>query len=182
MIIILGSEWAHNLAHAAAAQFTGKKMDALWVIGGLPRVVYHQVDDPNVTPSEHITRALGGPLINTLLLGFSLLWRALARPGSTCREAANTAVGMNAFLVVSGMQPLPFLDGGPVLKWSLVKRGYTRAQADRVVRAANGATGIALGTASAVLLKKRKWFAGGFLGIMAGLAFGVAAGLIKETG
>ncbi len=180
MFVMLGSEWAHNLAHAAAAQITGKRMDALRVIGGMPRIVYYRVDDPNVTPDEHITRALGGPLINTLLLGFSLLWRALARPGSVGREAADTTAGMNAFLVGAGLLPLPFLDGGSILKWSLVKRGHTPAQADSVVRVVNGATGTALGTASAAMLKKRKWFAGGLLGMMAGLSLAAAADLIKE--
>jgi Zn-dependent protease len=181
MVVMLGSEWAHNLAHAAAAQSTGKRMDALKVNWGMPRVVYHQINNPNVTPNEHIRRALGGPIINTLLLGASLAGRALTQPGSDSREVVNTAAGMNAFVAGAGLLPLPFLDGGPLLKWSLVKRGYTPAQADEKVRAVNGFTGAAMGTASALMLRKRKLFAGGLVGMLAGLSLAVAAGLIKEA-
>lgn len=180
MGIILGSEWAHNLAHAAAAQSTGKNMDALRVAWGMPLVIYYQVDDPQVTPDEHIRRALGGPVINALLLALGLFLRAGTAPGSGGREAANTAVLANAFLVGAGMLPMPFLDGGVILKWGLVKRGRLPAQADATVRSANGATGVALGAAGMLALKKRRWFLGGLLGLLAGLSIAVATSLIRE--
>ena len=31
MVVFLGSEWCHNLAHAAAARWVGKPMDALLI-------------------------------------------------------------------------------------------------------------------------------------------------------
>ena len=62
MTAILGSEWCHSLAHAAAARSIGKPMDALRIDWGMPLVVYYDVDNEKVAPREHIIRALGGPV------------------------------------------------------------------------------------------------------------------------
>ena len=50
MPLILGSEWAHNLAHAAAAKAVGKPVDAIRIAFGMPMLVYHDIEDPTVTP------------------------------------------------------------------------------------------------------------------------------------
>jgi Zn-dependent protease len=178
--IILASEWCHNLAHAAAAKFAGKPMDAIRISWGMPLVVYYDINDPNVTPRQHITRALGGPIFNLLILPIALLFKSRTKPQSTARDAAVAAVGANAFLPAVGLLPIPGIDGGPILKWSLVDRGRTPEEADQVVRKVDGALAPALALAGGLAVKKRRWLAGGLLFSLAGIALSIALGIFKE--
>ncbi|NIV33268.1 MAG: hypothetical protein GWN58_28625 [Anaerolineae bacterium] len=182
MAAILGSEWCHNLAHAAAARLLGKPMDALRVAWGMPLVVYYDLNDESVTPRQHIARALGGPAFNALLLPFALLLRKLTRPGSVPRDVANAAAGMNLFLSTASLLPIPGIDGGPVLKWALVARGATPEEADETVRAADRAVGGGLGVAAALAFKKRRRFLGAILAMFSVLALAVGFGLVREQG
>jgi len=180
MAAILGSEWCHNLAHAAAARLVGKPMDALRVAWGMPLCVYYELEDPNVTPREHIARALGGPVFSTFLLGlFSLLLR-FAPQDSIAREVADAGVGMNLFLSTVSLLPIPGIDGGPILKWSLVDSGRMPEEADEIIMQVNRLTGAGLGAAAGVALKKKRWFIGAILGMLSATALGVGFGLLKE--
>ena len=178
----LAAEWGHNLAHAAAARLVGKPMDRIRVIMGMPRVVYDEINDLSVAPREHILRALGGPLFNLILLPLALLFKHSTKPDTTAREVANTAVAANAFIPAVGLLPIPGLDGGPILKWSLVERGQTVSEADLTVRKVNGAVGAALTIGGAAAVKKRRRLAAGLLLLLGGTALGYASGLIKEQG
>ena len=179
-VVILGSEWCHNLAHAAAARFVGKPMDALRVVWGMPLVVYYELNDETVTPRQHIIRALGGPVCNALILPFAWLLRTRTRPGSMLRDVANAAVGMNAFLFTASLLPLPGIDGGPILKWSLVERGSTPEEADERVQGVDRIVSGGLGVAAIMALKKRRWFLGTVLAVFAVLALAFGFGLVKE--
>ena len=179
MSVLLGSEWAHNIAHAAAAHRVGRPADAIRVIWGMPLLVYYDINDPNVTPRQHIVRALGGPVFSILMLLLSLLIRPFTKPDSAARDVAETAVGMNAFISGVGMLPIPGIDGGPVLKWSLVERGRSIEEADRVVRKVNGLLGPAL-AASVVAALKRRWWIGGLLAPLAAASISIALGIFKE--
>lgn len=172
-VVALGSEWCHNFAHAAAARWVGKPMDAMRIIGGTPLCIYYDIEDATVTPRQHIARALGGPIVNAVLMGLARLLRPLTRPGTASREIADTAVAANTFLATVSLTPIPGIDGGPILKWSLVDRGQTPAQADAVVQAVNGVMGAGLMGVSAAALKKRRWL----LGVLAAL-FGVISLMI----
>ena len=77
---------------------------------GQPLCVYLEPDTETVTPRQHITRALGGPVANALLLIPSLLLRRRTRPQTVAREVADTALHMNIFLAVFGLLPIPGLD------------------------------------------------------------------------
>lgn len=180
MSAILGSEWCHNLAHAAAARLVGKPMDALRITWGMPLVVYYDINDETVTPRQHIIRALGGPICNALILPFALLFRRLARQGSVARDVANAAVGMNTFLSTASLLPIPGIDGGPVLKWALVERGCAPGEADEVLRGVDRVVGAGLGVAAGVVIRKRHWFPGAILAMFATLALLFGFGLIKE--
>lgn len=180
MPVILGSEWCHNLAHAAAAKWVGHPVDAIRITWGMPLLVYHDLEDAKVTPQEHIIRALGGPLINTVFLGVAALLRPLTHPKSIARDVANAALGMNAFLILGGLLPIPGIDGGAALKWALVDRGQTPAQADATIRKVDAVASMGLGAGAAVALKKRKHLIGGIFAMFAGFAFVIATGLLKE--
>jgi Zn-dependent protease len=179
-MVMLGSEYCHNLAHAAAARLVGRPMDALRIVWGMPLVVYYDINDQTVTPRQHILRALGGPLCNALLLLLAWPIRRLTRPGSIAREVANAAVNANAFLCTVSLLPIPGIDGGPLLKWSLVERGYTVAQADEAVQGVNRLLGAGLGAAAGLAFRKRRHVLGAFLAMFAATALAVGFGLLKE--
>jgi Zn-dependent protease len=87
---------------------------------------------------------------------------------------------MNTFLVSASLLPIPGLDGGPILKWSLVDRGATPEEADETVRAVNRVAGSGLGIAAGIALKRRRRFLGSLLALFATLSLAVGFGLLKE--
>ena len=181
MLVALGSEWAHNLAHALAANLVGKPVDAIRVVFGMPLLVYHDLHDSEVTPKQHILRGLGGPIFNLLMIPLARWWQKRSTPESLGRDAADAALATNIFLVYAGLQPIPGLDGGVILKWALVDRGLSIPQADESVRKANWVSGIVMAVGSALAFRKRKRWIGGVLGMLAGISFLVAKGWLKEA-
>ena len=177
---ILGSEWLHNLAHAAAAQMVGKPMDALRITWGMPLVVYYELNDPDVTPREHIFRALGGPLFNGGLLVPLLGIRRMTGTGTVAREVSDAAVGMNLFLSTASLLPLPGIDGGPVLKWTLVQRGHTPEEADEKVRRVDRGLGVVFSAAGVMAFRKRNFLLGAILSLFGAIAMALGFGLIEE--
>jgi hypothetical protein len=109
-------ELIHSLGHAYAAKRTGHPMTGI-TFGAMAvfALTHYPKDEPELSPSIHIRRALGGPIINGLLsivFYFLLpLWR-----GNWFW------IGMFAFvenLFVYTLQiflPLSFNDGGTILK------------------------------------------------------------------
>jgi hypothetical protein len=182
MPVVLGSEWGHNLAHAAAARLVGKPMDALWIVGGMPRLQYADVQDAQVTPRQHIQRAAGGPAFNALLVPVAWLAWHFSWPGSLAREVSGVALGTNLFLSTVAFMPIPGIDGGPVLKWSLVERGLEPGEADLVVRRVDGLLGSLLAGLCLLAFKKRRWILGGLLAQFAAFALAAALGLVREEG
>jgi len=180
MPVVLGSEWCHNLAHAAAAKLVGHPADAIRITWGMPLLVYHQIEDALVSPRQHIIRSLGGPVINTILLMIAALFRPLTKFGSPARDVVNAALGMNAFLVLGGMLPIPGIDGGAGLKWSLIEKGQTPAEADGTIQKVDLVTAAGLGTGAFLAFKKRKRLLGGIFAMFAAIALAMGTGLLKE--
>ena len=180
MPVILGSEWCHNLAHAAAAQLTGKPMDALRISWGMPLVVYHDINDETVRPTQHIVRALGGPVFNMLLLSLAAIFRQFTRVGSVAREVADAAVGMNLFLSTVSLLPIPGIDGGPILKWALVDGGRSLNQADEVVKEVDKVLGVGLAAGAGAAFKRRRRFIGVILALLSIIALAVGWGVLTE--
>jgi len=168
MPAVLGSEWGHNLAHAAAANWVGKPMDAIRITWGMPLCVYYDINDDSVTPQRHILRALGGPLFSFILLVISSAVRRITPKASLSREVADVLL------------PIPGIDGGPILKWSLVERGRTIEEADQVIRKVDGGLGIALSFLSAATISRGKRVIGLLSAMLAVMSFGVALGWIRE--
>ncbi len=179
-VVALGSEWCHNFAHAAAARWVGKPMDAMRIFWGTPLCIYYDIEDNAVAPRQHIARALGGPIINAVLMSLARLLRPLTRQGTASREIADTAVAMNTFLATVSLTPIPGIDGGPILKWSLVDRGKSPAEADAVVQKVNGVMGAGLMGVSAVALKKRRWLLGVLAALFGVISLLIGLGLLKE--
>lgn len=182
MPIAMGTEWCHNFAHAAAAWWVGKPMDAMRIFWGTPLVVYYDIEDPKVTPREHIIRALGGPAFNALALIPLSLGRSLLQSATLARELLDVAVGTNLFILLVGLLPLPGIDGGAILKWSLVSKGRTPREADRVVRQVDGVLSVCLGVASSQAIKKKNTLSGVFLGLLALMSLVLSLGWLQEQG
>jgi Zn-dependent protease len=180
VLAMLGSEWCHNLAHAATAKGVGKPMDALRIAWGMPLCVYHQLNDRSVSPRQHVLRALGGPAVNAFILGLVSILRRFTPETSIVRQVADAGVGMNTFLVSASLLPIPGIDGGPVLKWSLVQSGRSIAEADEIVRQVDKVTGVGLGLAAGIALKRKRQFLGAILGMFSAIALAVGFGLYKE--
>ncbi len=178
--VSLGSEWCHNLAHLFASNLINKPMDQLRILLGMPRCVYYDLNDPAVTPRQHLVRSLAGPLINLILLPITGFFKKNTEPGSIAGETAKTAYQTNLFLSLISLLPIPGIDGGPILKWSLVKGGRTIQEADRVVKNLNGPAAILLGLFSSMAFAKKNFLAGA-LSLMLGItSLSIYAGWLKE--
>jgi len=178
---ILGSEWAHNLAHLVAAQRLRKPMDELQIILGMPRCIYYDLEDKAVTPRQHILRAVAGPLFNASLLPLLSTMRRASSPGSVAHELWDAALGMNLFLATVSLLPIPGIDGGPILKWTLVEYGRNVQQADQIVRRLNGPLAVLLGFGGLLAYLRKKSLIAGLLGLLSGTALGVFLGWIQES-
>ena len=142
-------------------------MDKIDLTSGMPRTVYY---DQAVPPRAHILRALGGPLYSALGLVLSLVIRSLLPRKTIAHEVAGRSSIGHGLIFAGSLAPLPIVDGGSILKWSLVESGRSPTEADQVVEQAGIATGIAACTAGAALAARRRWLPA------AGL---LAAGLIS---
>lgn len=181
MPVVLGSEWLHNLAHAAAAKLVGHPVDAIRITWGMPLLVYFEINDEEVTPQQHLVRSLGGPLFNALALPLWWLVRWISPPESVGQDVGEAGTWMNTLLLVGGLTPIPGLDGSVILKWSLVAGGRKLEEADEVVRKVNGPTALGLGVVSAAAFKHKKWLAGVFAAMLAVVSALIFTGKLKET-
>ncbi len=149
-ILLYGVELGHAFAHIGSARLAGAPMDELRITAGMPRTLYW---NNSASPDVHRLRALGGPMFNALGVLLSLaIYRVMPRT-SVARELAGwSAVGHGLQLPMS-LMPLPMVDGGTLLKWTLVARGRSEAEADAVVRRVDrgmGIIGAILGTSVVV--------------------------------
>ncbi|MCK4724669.1 MAG: hypothetical protein KAT29_02650, partial [Anaerolineales bacterium] len=55
------------------------------------------------------------------------------------------------------LAPLPIVDGGSLLKWTLVDHGRTPTEADQIVKQAGLATGVAATGAGVMFATRRRW-------------------------
>ena len=70
--------------------------------------------DNDVTPRQHIGRAIGGPIASGLVaLLWWLAWRALGK--TLLGRVALVACLQNAFLALGSLLPLSWVDGGVIV-------------------------------------------------------------------
>jgi hypothetical protein len=105
------AELNHTLGHVVSARLAGAPIDRLrW--GLMLATLY---DNNDVTPRQHIGRAMGGPLASALaMLCWWLLWRLSSdRPVG---RLALIALAFNTLLTLVSWLPLPWVDGGVILR------------------------------------------------------------------
>jgi len=133
--VLMPSEWGHPFAHIASARLAGAPMDELRITAGMPRTLYW---NSAVSPDAHRLRAIGGPVFNASGLLLSAAICGGARRGSLARElAAWSALGHGLLLIMS-LAPVPVVDGGALLKWTLVAGGPRPTRTRRCAESAGG--------------------------------------------
>jgi Zn-dependent protease len=91
----------HTLGHVISAGIAKSQMHTIdYAI--MPRTLYSKEPVP---PQTHITRALGGPII-------SAITAVLIR----CFSKSKIAYGINLFIAVGSLLPLPPVDGGVIYR------------------------------------------------------------------
>ncbi|GAB4496208.1 MAG: hypothetical protein OHK0052_05730 [Anaerolineales bacterium] len=180
--LMFGSEWLHNLAHAAAAGWVGKPADEVRIMLGIPRLIYNDINDAAVTPQQHLVRAVGGPVLNGVLTGGLWLVRkqTARQPQSTAHALIDSTFKTNLFLASAAWLPVPGLDGGAALKWLLVARGHSLPQADTVVQRVNLFAAPLTAIAGGRLLQTRRTLPGVFALCMGAAMFAVGMGWLSE--
>jgi hypothetical protein len=129
--IAISADLGHALAHTESARRSGAPMDAVVLGADMPRTLYH---NNAVPPWVHRLRALGGPIFNAFGLLISLIWRKFAPPGSLNRELADISTVSHGMIFAGSLVPLPIVDGGTILKWSLIEEGISEDQAEDHMR------------------------------------------------
>ena len=105
------AELTHVLGHVVSARLAGAPMDRVrWSL--MPFTLY---DDNDVTPRQHIGRAMGGPISSAVAM---LCWWAVWRlsNGKPIGRLALIALAFNTFLTLGSWLPLPWVDGGVILR------------------------------------------------------------------
>ncbi len=150
-------------------------MDEILISGDMPRTIYQNND---VAPNVHRMRALGGPIFNIVGLLISITIFEISSSDSLLREfMAWSAVGHG--LLILSLLPLPIVDRGTILKWTLVDRGKTERQADELVRRINWVLGTLIVIIGIGLILMRVWMIGLILLGVGGGVFVMAAGKIR---
>ena len=158
MPIPLMADLGHALAHTISARAGGAPMDEIRLAADMPRTIYF---DNDVSPDAHRIRALGGPIFSGLGLLLSLLWRRFSKQGSAGRELADVSCASHGMLFGGSLMPITIVDGGTLLKWTLIDKGWTAVEADKQVRRAGIGVGIGVGMTAVVGLLLRWMRSGG---------------------
>jgi hypothetical protein len=164
----------HAVAHIFSARRAGAPMDEILLGPDMPRTCYF---DNDVSPQAHRGRALGGPIFSAAGLLLSLLWHFLAAPGTALRFLADVSWISHGFIFAGSLAPIPIVDGGTILKWTLVARGRTPEEADTILRWVGTIVGALLIAGGAVVMALRIWWLAVTL-ILLG-AFGILAAFGK---
>lgn len=151
---LVTADVGHAFAHTLSARAARAPVDQIRLTAGMPRTLYF---DETVPPRTHILRALGGPLFSALGFVLSLVLRSLLPRNSIGREVADWSSTGHGLIFAGSLAPLPIVDGGSILKWSLVESGRSPSEADQVVQQAGVATGLAAGSLGAAFAARRRW-------------------------
>jgi hypothetical protein len=177
-VVLLFAELGHPLGHIFSARHAGAPMDEIIITADMPRTIYK---DNNVAPKAHRMRALGGILYNLAGLLISLAIFAVSPHSSLLHEVMTWSALGHGMLILMSLMPVPMIDGGSILKWTLVDRGRTERAADEVVRRVDWAFGILLVVIGVMLIFLGSWIIGLILLGAGGFIFSIAARKGKLT-
>ena len=178
MLLLLVVEVGHALAHIFSARAAGAPMDELLLSlsAGMPRTLYWNNE---VSPDVHRIRASGGPIFNAVGLLLCAGVYAVASGNSIARELAAWSAGGHGLLLLLSLLPVPIVDGGTLLKWTLVARGRTAKEADEMIRRVDWVMGIVGGLIGVGFIVMQMWLAGVLLVGMGAVVIAIAEGKIR---
>jgi hypothetical protein len=175
-VLLSLADFGHPLGHIFSARYAGAPMDEILISSNMPRTLYQHND---VTPNIHRIRALGGPIFNLAGLLLSITILEFASIHSTERELMGWSAVGHGYILVASLLPLPMVDGGTILKWTLVAGGKTEAEADDLLRRIDWMLGFVLAIAGIGLAFTKLWIVG-LVSIGVGVIFfSAAAGKIR---
>lgn len=180
MSVFLGSEWAHNFAHLWAAQQSGAPADGVRFFFGTPLLIYNNVNDDFVSPAQHIHRTAAGPVFSTLQALVGALTRRNISENTRLREISDIYFVTNSLIAAAGLAPFPALDGGPLIKWTLVSRGMSIAEADLTLRKINLGAAPLFAAAVVWAARRKLSFLAGLMSLFTILSVGYATGILAE--
>ena len=180
-LALLSADMGHAMTHIVSARMADAPMDEIVVSSGMPRTLYH---DNDVPPRAHRLRSLGGPVFSGLGLLISVFLRALTPRGSGMREVTDASCLGHGFILLGSLAPLPFVDGGCLIKWTLVEAGRSEGEAEALVKTLDLALGTACATTGVVVAATRRGQPAGrqwlpALGLLAAGGIALAAALDK---
>ncbi|MCB0199080.1 MAG: hypothetical protein KDI03_03330 [Anaerolineae bacterium] len=174
VIVMIPADLAHAFAHTISARRAGAPMDEIVLGMHMPHTLYY---DNDVPPAAHRGRALGGPIYSATALATDLATRQITPRDSVLHDLLGWSAAANAMIFVGSLMPLPFVDGGSILKWTLVERGLTVEEAERVVLQTDLGLGAAAAVAGVGLVATGRRLAG--VGAIAAAGFLAAVRLSK---
>jgi hypothetical protein len=176
VLLLLPADFGHALAHIFSARYAGAPMDEILLSAGMPRTLYWNNE---VSPDVHRIRAMGGPIFNVLGLLLSAVIYAVARGNPIIRELATWSAVGHGWILVAALLPLPMVDGGTLMKWTLVARGRTEKDADKMVRLLDWVMGIVGGIIGVGLTAMQMWIAAVIVVGISAVVIAIAAGKIR---
>jgi len=159
VLVLLIADFGHAIAHIFSARYSGAPMDEIQISAeqGMPRTLYWNNE---VSPNTHRMRAIGGPIFNLLGLLLSLIIYTVVTRNSIAWELAAWSAGGHGLLFIMSLTPMPMVDGGTILKWTLVAKGKSAKEADEIVRRIDWLLGLIAGIIGLVLIVMQIWIAG----------------------
>jgi hypothetical protein len=171
-IFLLVVELGHPLAHIFSARFAGAPMDEIRIAADMPRTLYKNND---IAPGTHRLRAVGGPIFNVIGLLMSIAIFEVVSANSIVREWMAWSAAGHGLLLIMSLAPLPAVDGGTILKWTLVVNGRTEREADKLVRRVDWMLGVAVIFIGVALIFVKIWIIGLILLATGALVLGITA-------
>lgn len=166
----------HACAHTISARLAKAPMDVILLGADMPRTLYWNND---VSPKAHIGRSLGGPAYSAVGLLLGIVWLLLAPPETAVRYLGEVWTVTNGFIFLALFAPLPIVDGGVILKWTLVLSGRSEQQADQLVQRLGLGLALVLLAGSLLFLLQTAWLPGAILLMIGLMAAGAALKLIR---
>jgi Zn-dependent protease len=144
----------HSVGHILSAKRAGAPMDAVVCQYGFQFAAYYNND---VTPQQHMGRAIGGPLLSTVMATNTfVLWRILRRV-PIIRELLEAWFAFNAIFAAGSLVPTPTFDGSTLLRYGVGLATGDEALGDEAVQQAGFAVAAGTMLAAFILLLRGKW-------------------------
>jgi hypothetical protein len=177
MFLLILADFGHALAHIFSARYAGAPMDEVRItVTKMPHTLYN---NNAVSPNVHRLRALGGPLFNVLCFLLSAVVFVVAPAGSVAWELAAWSAAGHGMMLIMSLAPLPIVDGGTLLKWTLVARGWSEVAAEATSRRVGWLVGIVAGVLGLGLIALHVWVIGGIFTTAGVIVLAVALGLVR---